>query len=80
NQVIDKLKPWLAKAPIDGSVRWKFRGGDEESQKAGAFFIGAMATSLFLMGIILLWQFNSFYGVVVTLSAVILSTVGVLLG
>ncbi|MBQ1541366.1 MAG: efflux RND transporter permease subunit [Caulobacteraceae bacterium] len=80
NQVIDKLKPWLARAPIDGSVRWKFRGGDEESQKAGAFFIGAMATSLFLMGIILLWQFNSFYGVVVTLSAVILSTVGVLLG
>jgi multidrug efflux pump len=30
--------------------------------------------------VILLWQFNSFYGMVVTLSAVILSTVGVLLG
>ncbi len=39
-----------------------------------------MATSLFLMGVILLWQFNSFYGVFVTLSAVLLSTVGVLLG
>jgi multidrug efflux pump len=33
-----------------------------------------------MMGVILLWQFNSFYGVVVTLSAVALSTVGVLLG
>jgi multidrug efflux pump len=36
--------------------------------------------SLFLMFVILLWQFNSFYGVVVTLSAVVLSTIGVLLG
>jgi multidrug efflux pump len=32
------------------------------------------------MFLILLWQFNSFYGVFVTLSAVILATVGVLLG
>jgi multidrug efflux pump len=40
----------------------------------------AMMVSLFMMGVILLWQFNSFYGVVVTLSAVALSTVGVLLG
>jgi multidrug efflux pump len=32
------------------------------------------------MAVILLWQFNSFYGVVVTLSAVALSTIGVLLG
>ena len=44
------------------------------------FFLVAMLVTLFLMSLILLWQFNSFYGVVVTLSAVILSTVGVLLG
>ena len=44
------------------------------------FFIVAMAVTLCLMGGILLWQFNSFYGVFVTLSAVVLSTVGVLLG
>jgi multidrug efflux pump len=30
--------------------------------------------------VILLWQFNSFYGIVVTLSAVVLSTMGVMLG
>jgi multidrug efflux pump len=33
-----------------------------------------------MMSVILLWQFNSVYGVVVTLSAVVLSTTGVLLG
>ncbi|MHB8528730.1 MAG: efflux RND transporter permease subunit [Caulobacteraceae bacterium] len=80
NQKIAELKPWLAHAPIDPSVRWKFRGADEENQNAGAFFAVAMAVTLFLMGTILLWQFNSFYGVFVTLSAVVLSVVGVLLG
>jgi len=80
NRKIAELRPWLEKAPIDQAVRWKFRGADEEGQKAGLFFMVAMSVTLFLMFMILLWQFNSFYGVVVTLSAVVLSTVGVLLG
>jgi len=80
NQKIAELKPWLEKAGIDPAVRWKFTGADEEGQKAAVFFMTAIAASLFMMMIILLWQFNSFYGVIVTLSAVILSTVGVLLG
>lgn len=80
NQKIAQLKPWIQGAGLDSSVRWKFRGADEEGQKAMGFFAVAMLVSLFLMGLILLWQFNSFYGVLVTLSAVLLSTVGVLLG
>ena len=46
---------------------------------AGIFAVAIIAT-IFMMSVILLWQFNSFYGVLVTLSAVALSTVGVLLG
>lgn len=80
NQKIAQLKPWIQSAGLDSSVRWKFRGADEEGQQAMGFFAVAMLVSLFLMGLILLWQFNSFYGVLVTLSAVLLSTVGVLLG
>lgn len=80
NQKIAELRPWLEEAEIANDVRWKFSGADEEGQEAAQFFITAMAVSLFLMGLILLWQFNSFYGVAVTLSAVALSTVGVLLG
>jgi multidrug efflux pump len=80
NQKIDKLKPWLEKTLTDPAVRWKFTGADEEGKAAAQFFIVAMAVSLFLMFVILLWQFNSFYGVIVTLSAVVLSTAGVLLG
>jgi multidrug efflux pump len=80
NQKIAQMKPWLEKAAIDPAVTWKFTGADEEGADAAKFFMVAMAVSLFLMSVILLWQFNSFYGVIVTLSAVALSTVGVLLG
>jgi multidrug efflux pump len=80
NQKVAMLKPWLDQHLTDPAVHWKFVGADEECQNAAKFFSVAMAVSLFLMAVILLWQFNSFYGVLVTLSAVALSTVGVLLG
>jgi len=80
NLKIQQLRPWLQKAPIDPAVTWKFVGADEEGAKAAQFFIVAILATIFMMSVILLWQFNSFYGVLVTLSAVILSTTGVLLG
>jgi multidrug efflux pump len=80
NQKVSQIKAWVTKVGLDPEVHVKFTGADEEGQNAVGFFVAAMAVSLFLMFVILLWQFNSFYGVVVTLSAVILSTVGVLLG
>ena len=74
NQKIAQLKSWLAGVSLDPAVHWKFIGADEEGQNAGLFFLTAMIVTLFLMSVILLWQFNSFYGVFVTLSAVVLST------
>jgi multidrug efflux pump len=80
NLKVRQIKQWVAdKANLDPEVHVRFTGADEEGNKAIVFFIGAAAAALFMMSTILLWQFNSFYGVVVTLSAVILSTVGVLL-
>lgn len=80
NQLIARLKPKLEKLGISNTVAWKFRGGDEEAAEAGVFFAVAMLVSLFMMGVILLWQFNSFWGMFCTLFAVVLSTIGVLLG
>ena len=80
NLKIAEVKQMVSKMSLDPAVQVKFIGADEEGAKAQVFFAVAMATSLFLMGVILLWQFNSFYGVLVTLSAVALSTIGVLLG
>ena len=80
NLKVGQIKDWVGKVGLDPSVHVKFTGADEEGQNAAQFFMVAMMVSLFLMGVILLWQFNSFYGVLVTLSAVALSTIGVLLG
>ena len=80
NLVVADLKTWMKTAPIASDVKWKFAGNDEDQGDALQFFGWAVAAIMAMMGVILLWQFNSFYGVMVTLSAVVLSTVGVVLG
>jgi multidrug efflux pump len=80
DEVVRTLTAWLSEQEIDPAVTVKFRGANEEQAAAGDFLGKAMLAALFLMFIILLTQFNSFYFSVLTLSTVVLSTVGVLLG
>ncbi len=61
-------------------VSFKMKGEDEERAKAGAFLGKAFGTALFLIFAILLAQFNKFTSVGLVLTAVLLSTIGVLLG
>ena len=61
-------------------ISFRFRGADEEQKESGEFLAKAGAGALFLMFIILVTQFNSFYQTVLTLSTVILAVVGVLIG
>ena len=56
------------------------KGEDEERAKAGAFLMKAFGAALFLIFAILLAQFNKFSRVLLVLSAVVLSTIGVLIG
>ncbi|WP_138511182.1 efflux RND transporter permease subunit [Maricaulis alexandrii] len=84
NLLVAELRTWIEEqveaGRIDRSVDIDYLGADEENAEAGAFFAGAMLASLFMMAVILLWQFNNFWHVVLTLQAVVLSVVGVLLG
>ncbi|RKQ96117.1 efflux RND transporter permease subunit [Maricaulis maris] len=84
NILLTELRGWINERVADGSiprsVEVNYLGADEENAEAGAFFGGAMLASLFMMAVILLWQFNNFWHVVLTLQAVVLSVVGVLLG
>jgi multidrug efflux pump len=77
---VQEIRDWVASAELDPRVDVNFEGADEDTAEAGAFFQNAALAALFLMGIILLWEFNNFYHVVLTLNAVILSTAGVLIG
>jgi multidrug efflux pump len=61
-------------------VTWKLKGEDEERAKAGAFLMKAFGTAMFMIFAILLAQFNRLTSVALVLSAVLLSTIGVLLG
>ncbi|PPB79501.1 multidrug efflux pump [Albidovulum inexpectatum] len=61
-------------------IRWELAGEDEEQAEAGAFLSKAFLAALFLIFIVLLAQFNRFISVGLIFSAVIMSTIGVLLG
>ncbi len=77
---VQELSAWLASEEWPDAVSFQFKGADEEQKKSSEFLTKAMLAALFLMFIILLTQFNSFYHTMITLSTVVMSTIGVLLG
>ncbi len=78
---VQKLKQALS-APdvLPAGVTLKYKGQDEEQAKSQAFLVKAFAVALFMIAIILVTQFNSFYSTFLILSAVVMSTIGVFLG
>ena len=72
--------PEFNSANIDPRVEVSFKGEDESQNESKAFLQKAFLVAVFLMGLILLTQFNSFSSTVLILFAVIMSTVGVVLG
>jgi multidrug efflux pump len=77
---VKKLREALAENPLPAGVNVKFKGQDEDSQEAMVFLSNAFIVAIFLMLVILLTQFNSFYQAFIVLSAIVFSTAGVLLG
>ena len=61
-------------------VMLKTAGEDADQQEAMTFLLSAFVIAIFLMLMILLVQFNSWYQTLLILSAIVLSTAGVLLG
>ena len=80
DQAIAQMKTWLESGALGDDVTWIMRGADEETAAAASFFQAAMAAAMFMIAIILLLEFNSFYHAALTLTAVVLSVLGVLLG
>ena len=77
---VRQIRAWLAGADLGPRARITFKGEDEEQKAAQAFLFKAFTVALFLMAIILVTQFNSFYSAFLILSAVVLSTIGVMIG
>ncbi len=80
DDMVRELQTWLSGADLDPRVKVMFKGENEEQEKAEAFLVKAFAVALFIMAIILVTQFNRFYSAVLILTAVVMSTIGVLIG
>ncbi|MGD0864605.1 MAG: efflux RND transporter permease subunit [Rhizomicrobium sp.] len=77
---VAKLKAWMATQTFPPSVHVAFKGADEEQNKAGLFLVGAAFMALFLIAMVLVAMFNSFYHATLILIAVVLAMIGALLG
>ena len=78
---IAEITQWLeAEQRLPEGIEWEWKGDQEDQAESMAFLSKAFAGALGLMFVILLAQFNSFYNSVLVLLAVVLSTVGVLIG
>ncbi len=77
---VQEIRQWLENAGLDPRVQISFKGEDEEQRQAKEFLSKAFGAALFIMAIVLVTQFNSFYQALLILSAVVFSTIGVMLG
>ncbi|MGO1117803.1 efflux RND transporter permease subunit [Rhodovibrionaceae bacterium A322] len=77
---VQEVRAWMEQQTFNPAVEIAFKGEDEEQKAASAFLGKAFAVALFMMAIILVTQFNSFYSAFLILTAVIMSTIGVMIG
>jgi len=61
-------------------VTWKLRGEQEDQEETAAFLSKAFGVAFFVLLVILITQFNSFYQAALILSAIIFSIFGVFIG
>ena len=76
---VKQIQKWLETNKDDG-VEVTFKGDTEKQKETADFLPKAFTAALAMMFMIMLIQFNNFYHTLVVMSAVFLSTVGVLLG
>jgi multidrug efflux pump len=80
-QVTERLKALMASGiDIPPGIKVTPAGESQDQQEAGQFLGTAFLVAIFIMLMILLVQFNSWYQSLLIISAIVFSTAGVLLG
>ncbi|MGV3638759.1 MAG: efflux RND transporter permease subunit, partial [Flavobacteriales bacterium] len=80
NDVIAEMKDALAGYDKDERFGIAFTGQQEEQMKEMSFLGNAFLIAIFIVFLIIVWQFNSISWPMVILSTVLFSTIGVFLG
>lgn len=80
DDLTQRLHALRAEGGFSDQISAQFRGDQEEQEEAAAFLSSAFGIAIFLMFVILVTQFNSIYQALLIMSAIVLSSAGVLLG
>ena len=75
-----EIKGYVVTSRFFDGTRARMKGEEEDEEESEDFILESFGVALFLMAIILVTQFNSFYSAGLILSAVIMSSIGMLLG
>lgn len=80
NEIVNILKEELKDYKVPPGVNYAFTGEIEEQGKQMAFLLGALATGLGLILLLLIFQFSSISKPLIIMVAIFLSFIGVFLG
>jgi multidrug efflux pump len=80
NDQVLALTSALDAVDFPDDVAFTFAGEAEDQAESMIFLVGAFISAIFLMFVILVLQFNSFFQAFVVMSAIVFSIAGVLLG
>ena len=80
NEILSDVKQKLTSLDIPRGYKLRYRGENEDQEKTTTFLLKAFVFAMFLILLILVTEFNSFYKPLVISSSVLLSTMGVLWG
>ena len=80
NDQVLALTAALEEEGLPEGANYSFAGEAEDQAETMVFLMSAFASAIFLMFVILVLQFNSFYQAFVVMSAIVFSIAGVLLG
>lgn len=80
NEVVNNIQEEINNYKASGGVSIKMAGEQEEQKETMGFLGGALLTSLALIFLILIAQFNSISRTIIIMSEIVLSIIGVFLG
>jgi len=77
---VKEIRAWIDSQDWDPNLRIEFKGANKEQAESMQFIAVAFLLAVLLMFVMLVAQFNSLYQAFLIVSAVVMSTAGVLLG
>ena len=80
NNMLIAVQEKIDSTEFPPGISIRLRGESEDQENAQQFLMRAFGVALFVMALILLTQFNNFYQCLLILSAVVMSTIGVMIG